>query len=167
LATAVRIEPLQPEDWPEVREIYLQGLATGQASFETEAPTWDQWDSARLPICRLVARDAEAIAGWAALSPVSKRAVYRGVAEASVYIAEQRRGKGVGLALLEALIAAAESAGIWTLEGKVFPENLASLALCQRCGFRRVGLRERLGCHKGVWRDVVLLERRSSIPGVS
>lgn len=167
MATAVRIDPMQPEDWPAVCEIYLQGLATGQASFETDAPSWEQWDSARLPICRLVARDSEAILGWAALSPVSRRAVYRGVAEASVYVAEQGRGQGVGLALLEALITAAEAAGIWTLEGKVFPENPASLALCEKCGFRRVGVRERLGCHKGVWRDVVLLERRSSSQGVS
>lgn len=167
MAPAIRIDSMQPEDWSAVREIYLEGLATGQASFETEAPEWEQWHRARLPVCRLVARNSEGILGWAALSRVSSRPVYTGVAEASVYVAARGRGQGVGLALLEALIAAAEAAGIWTLEGKVFPENGASLALCERCGFRRVGVRKKLGCHNGVWRDVVLLERRSSIQGVS
>jgi phosphinothricin acetyltransferase len=159
------IEAMRAEDWPAVRDIYLEGLATGQASFETETPTWDQWNNARLPACRLVARDSGGIVGWAALSPVSSRHVYRGVAEASVYIAERARGQGVGRALLEALIKAAEAAGIWTLEAKIFPENAASLALCEKCGFRRVGVREKLGCHKRVWRDVLLLERRSATAG--
>jgi phosphinothricin acetyltransferase len=166
-ATVFRIEAMQPQDWPAVRDIYLEGLATGQASFETEAPTWEQWNNARLPACRLVARERGGIVGWAALSPVSSRPVYRGVAEASVYVAERARGKGVGRALLEALIEAAEAAGIWTLEAKIFPENPASLALCERSGFRRVGVREKLGCHKGVWRDVLLLERRSTAAGIS
>jgi phosphinothricin acetyltransferase len=166
-ATVFRIEAMQPQDWPAVGDIYLEGLATGQASFETEAPTWEQWNNARLPACRLVARESGGIVGWAALSPVSSRPVYRGVAEASVYVAERARGKGVGRALLEALIEAAEAAGIWTLEAKIFPENPASLALCERSGFRRVGVREKLGCHKGVWRDVLLLERRSTAAGIS
>ncbi len=157
---------MRAEDWPTVREIYIEGLGTGQASFETEAPDWEQWDSARLPICRLVACDADGILGWAALSPISRRQVYRGVAETSVYVAEQGRGRGIGRTLLAALIEAAEESGIWTLEAKVFPENAASLALCERCGFRRVGVRERLGCHKGVWRNVILLERRSTVAGV-
>jgi phosphinothricin acetyltransferase len=166
-ATEFRIEALRTEDWPAVREIYVEGLATGQASFETEAPTWEQWNNARLPACRLVARDSIGIVGWAALSPVSSRRVYRGVAEASVYIAERGRRKGAGRALLEALIEAAEAAGIWTLEAKVFPENAASLTLCDRCGFRRVGVREKLACHNGLWRDVLLLERRSTAAGIS
>jgi phosphinothricin acetyltransferase len=162
-----QIDAMRSEDWPAVRDIYVDGLATGQASFETEAPDWEQWDGARLPMCRLVARDSYGILGWAALSPVSARPVYRGVAEVSVYIAQRGRGRGVGSALLAALIEAAEAAGIWTLEAKVFPENGASLSLCEKCGFRRVGVREKLGCHKGVWRDVILLERRSKITGVS
>ena len=166
-ATVFRIEAMQPQDWPAVGDIYLAGLATGQASFETEAPTWEQWNNARLPACRLVARESGGIVGWAALSPVSSRPVYRGVAEASVYVAERARGKGVGRALLEALIEAAEAAGIWTLEAKIFPENATSLTLCERSGFRRVGVREKLGCHKGVWRDVLLLERRSTAAGIS
>lgn len=161
-----QIDAMRAEDWPAVREIYTEGLATGQASFETETPSWEQWDGARLPACRLVARDSGGILGWAALSPVSSRRVYRGVAEASVYVAQRGRGKGVGRALLNALIEAAETNGIWTLEAKVFPENAASLALCEKCGFRRVGVRENLGCHKGVWRDVILLERRSAIAGI-
>jgi phosphinothricin acetyltransferase len=164
-ATNFPITPMRPEDWPQVREIYVQGLETGQASFETEAPSWEQWNAARLPICRLVARDPAGVIGWAALSPVSSRRVYKGVAEGSVYIAPRGRGKGIGLALLTALIESAEAAGIWTLEAKVFPENAASLALCEKCGFRRVGVREKLGCHKGIWRDVILLERRSQVAG--
>jgi L-amino acid N-acyltransferase YncA len=164
-AMSYRIEAMQTADWAEVRAIYVDGLATGQASFETEAPSWEQWSSARLPACRLVARDSSGILGWAALSPVSSRRVYRGVAEASVYVAERGRGKGIGRTLLAALIEAAEAAGIWTLEAKVFPENAASLALCNKLGFRPVGVREKLGCHHGVWRDVVLLERRSVIAG--
>jgi phosphinothricin acetyltransferase len=164
--TIVEIDSMLPEDWPAVREIYIDGLATGQASFETEAPTWEQWNSARLPKCRLVARDPQRVIGWAALTPVSSRQVYAGVAEASVYVASEARGQGVGRALLQSLIEAAEVAGIWTLEAKIFPENDASLALCEQCGFRRVGVRERLGCHKGVWRDVVFLERRSATAGI-
>jgi L-amino acid N-acyltransferase YncA len=166
--TLFQIDAMRTEDWPAVRDIYIyiEGLATGQASFETESPSWEQWDAARLPTCRLVARNSSGILGWAALSPVSGRRVYRGVAEASVYVAQRGRGNGIGLALLKALIEAGEAAGIWTLEAKIFPENAASLALCERCGFRRVGVRERLGCHKGVWRDVVLLERRSAIAGI-
>jgi phosphinothricin acetyltransferase len=163
----LQIDAMRAEDWPAVRDIYVEGLATGQASFETEAPGWEQWDGARLPACRLVARDSDGILGWAALSPVSGRRVYRGVAEASVYVAQRGRGRGIGRTLLAALIEAAEASGIWTLEAKVFPENAASLALCEKCGFRRIGVREKLGCHHGVWRDVVLLERRSAKAGVS
>lgn len=149
--------------WPAVRAIYAEGIATGNATFETEVPAWAAWDAAHLPHCRLVAREGERVLGWAALSPVSGRCVYAGVAEVSVYAAADSRGRGVGKALLRALITASEQAGIWTLQAGIFPENEASLALHRACGFRRVGVRERIGELAGVWRDVVLLERRSTV----
>lgn len=160
-ASGLLIDRLRPEDWPAVRAIYLQGIATGDATFETEAPSWEAWDAAHLPEPRLVARIAGEAAGWAAAVPVSERCVYAGVVEHSVYVAAGARGRGVGRALLEAFIGASERAGIWTIQSGVFPENLASLALHRRCGFRVVGVRERLGELGGRWRDVVLLERRS------
>ncbi len=153
-------------DWPVVRAIYEEGIATGYATFETSAPDWRAWDAAHLPDCRLVARQDGQVIGWAALSPVSSRAVYRGVAEVSVYVAATARGRGVGRALLAALVAASETADVWTLQAGIFPENEASVALHVSCGFRVVGRRERLGLHHGVWRDVLLLERRSRRPGV-
>lgn len=162
----VQIEPMHAEDWPEVRVIYLAGIATGQATFETSAPGWQDWDAAHLTTARLVARDPAGLLGWVALSPVSRRRVYAGVAEESVYIAEAARGRGVGQALLSAAISAAESAGIWMLQASMFPENSASITLHQRCGFRVVGRRERIGQHGGVWRDTLLLERRSAVVGV-
>lgn len=149
------------DDWEAVRRIYREGIATGNATFETEAPEWNRWDAAHLPHSRLVARDAAAIVGWAALSPVSPRRVYRGVAEVSVYVAESARGRGSGHMLLEALIGESERHGIWTLQAGIFPENIASLELHRKCGFRLVGRRERIGELGGVWRDVLLLERRS------
>jgi phosphinothricin acetyltransferase len=152
-------------DWEQVRAIYLQGVETGNATFETEAPTWERWDGGHTRKGRLVARAGERILGWIALSPVSARRVYAGVAEVSVYIAREARGRGVGQALLQALIAETERAGIWTLQAGVFPENFASLTLLERNGFRRLGMRERVGRHHGVWRDVVLLERRSQVAG--
>ena len=154
---------MAPQDWDAVRRIYRQGIATGEATFETEAPEWERWDSAHLEHCRLVAREAGAAMGWAALSPVSARRVYRGVAEVSVYVAERARGRGMGLALLEALVAESERRGIWTLQASIFPENIASLELHRKCGFRVVGRRERIAELKGVWRDVMLLERRSDV----
>jgi phosphinothricin acetyltransferase len=160
------ITPFTAADWEQVRAIYLEGIATGDATFETEAPTWEAWDAAHLPECRLAARDGERILGWAALSLVSRRKVYRGVAEASVYVAAASRGNGVGRALLEALIAESERLGIWTLQGATFPENVASLKLQQSCGFRIVGRRERIGCLNGKWRDTVLTERRSRVVGM-
>jgi phosphinothricin acetyltransferase len=163
---AIRIDPMAAVDWEAVRSIYREGIATGDATFETEAPSWERWDAGHLPEGRLVARDGEAVAGWAALSPVSSRCVYAGVAEVSVYVAARWRGRGVGRALLEALIAASEAQGIWTLQAGIFPENQASVTLHRRCGFREVGRRERLGQMNGVWRDVVLLERRSGVIGV-
>jgi phosphinothricin acetyltransferase len=142
-----------------VRSIFEQGIEDGDATFETEAPTWVAWDRAHT--LRLVAEQAGEVVGWAALSPVSERCVYQGVAEDSVYVARGAQGRGVGLLLLDTLISRAEADGIWTLQAGIFPENRASLALHERCGFRVVGTRERLGCHHGTWRDVVLMERRS------
>jgi phosphinothricin acetyltransferase len=160
------IRVMQPGDWTHVRAIYAEGIATGDATFEIAPPEWSQWDAAHRGDCRLVAAGQDGVVGFAALSPVSARAVYRGVAEASVYVAERARGIGVGTALLAALIDASESAGIWTLQAGVFPENHASLRMNERAGFRVVGVRERIGCRDGRWRDVLLLERRSAVVGV-
>jgi L-amino acid N-acyltransferase YncA len=160
------IRDLLPSDWEAVRRIYQEGIATGQATFESEAPAWDGWDAKHLSAARLVADDGDQILGWAALSPVSDRCAYSGVAEVSVYVAERARGRGVGRNLLEALTTAAEAAGIWTLQAGIFPENEASVTLHLRCGFRVVGRRERLGRLDGHWRDVLLLERRSTLVGV-
>jgi L-amino acid N-acyltransferase YncA len=153
-------------DWPTVRTIYEQGVATGHATFQTVAPAWDAWDAAHLPSCRLVARLDGRVIGWAALSPVSSRAVYAGVAEVSVYVAADARGRGVGRALLRALVTTSEDDGRWTLQAGIFPENVASVHLHEQCGFRVVGRRERIGALAGVWRDVLLLERRSALVGV-
>jgi len=157
----LRIEPLLPQDWPAVRDIYAEGIAAGNATFETQTPEWDVWDANHLPHCRFVAREGDRVIGWAALSPVSRRVAYAGVAEVSVYVATAAQGQGVGKALLQTLVAAAEDAGIWTLQGSIFPENTASLALHQACGFRIVGRRERIAQLHGVWRDTILVERRS------
>jgi phosphinothricin acetyltransferase len=157
------VEQMQAQHWPAVELIYAQGLATGDASFETETPSWDGFQAGHLPGHLLVALDADAVLGWAVLSPVSDRCAYQGVAEDSVYVAERARGRGVGRALLTKLTWRAESAGIWTVQAGIFPENTASIALHHSCGFRTVGLRERLGQREGIWRDVLLLERRGSI----
>jgi L-amino acid N-acyltransferase YncA len=159
----VTIEPLRPADWPAVRVIYEAGIATGNATFETAPPAWEAWDAAHLPEHRLVARDNGAILAWAALAPVSDRCAYAGVAEDSIYVAPKAQGQGAGRALLAALIASAERAGIWTVQTGIFPENQASVRLHQACGFRVVGVRERLGRLHGRWRDVLLLERRSPL----
>jgi len=161
----IEIDAMTAGDWPQVAEIYRQGLETGNASFETEVPAPEAWDAAHLPEPRLIARLEGAIAGWAALSAVSGRCVYGGVAEVSVYVAAGSAGRGVGRRLLSELVRLSEEAGIWTLQAGIFPENTASLALHERCGFRVVGRRERLGCQNGVWRDVVLVERRSATVG--
>jgi len=155
-----------PSDWPVVREIYLEGIASRQATFETEAPTWEAWDASHSPLARLVARKGETVVAWAALSPVSSRKAYAGVAEVSVYVAESQRGGGLGRQLLEALIGESETNGIWSLLAVMFPENAASVALHRRCGFREVGRRERIGKLDGVWRDTILLERRSQQIGI-
>jgi L-amino acid N-acyltransferase YncA len=149
--------------WPAVRDIYEAGIATGHATFETSAPDWDQWDAAHLAEHRLVATIDGEIVGWTAMSPVSDRCVYAGVAEHSVYVHPAHRGRGVGRALLEALIASTEAVGIWTIQTGIFPENTASVELHQRCGFRIVGRRERIGQLNGDWRDTLFLERRSRL----
>jgi L-amino acid N-acyltransferase YncA len=153
-------------DWPAVAEIYRQGIATGDATFETTVPTWEEWDASRHSAARLVAEGPRGIEGFAAVSTVSKRPVYAGVAEVMVYVAEDARGRGVGGRLLQALVEATEAAGIWTLQAGIFPENRASIAVHEKAGFRVVGVRERLGRFRdGRWRDVVLMERRSAVVG--
>ena len=157
---------MRARDWEQVRAIYLEGIGTGLATFETEAPSWERWDAAHLSFARFVARTADdEVAGWAALSPVSARSVYAGVAEVSVYVGAGFRGRGLGRALLSALVRESEVEGIWTLQASIFPENRASVALHKACGFREVGRRERVGRLRGRWRDTVLLERRSRTVG--
>lgn len=160
------IDAMQPQDWEAVRVIYQEGIDTRHATFETDIPSWEKWDTNHLPHCRLVARVDGAIVGWAALTPVSGRCVYAGVAEVSIYVAAAARGQGVGKALLGALIEASEQAGIWTLQAGIFRENDRSIRLHEACGFRLVGYRERIGRLNGEWKDTALLERRSDKVGV-
>jgi L-amino acid N-acyltransferase YncA len=157
---AAELRPLTEGDWPAVAEIYWDGMRDGLATFETEVPSWDEWDAAHLAEHRLVAEILGEVVGWAALSPVSTRRCYAGVVENSVYVARHVQGRGIGRALLEKLIAGARRAGIWTIQTSIFPENRASLALHERCGFRVVGTRERIAKRDGIWRDTVLLETR-------
>lgn len=160
------IFPMLPDHWPAIREIYGQGIDTGNATFETDLPDWEKWDSSHRKDCRVVAVETskqQNVLGWAALTPVSSRQVYRGVAEVSVYVASTARGRGIGKALLLALIRESEAARIWTLQAGIFPENIASITLHKSCGFGEVGVRRKIGALKGVWRDVLLLERRSPI----
>ena len=166
MGMTLRIDPMLPSDWPAVREIYLEGIATRQATFETEASAWEAWDASHSPFARLVARKGETVVGWAALSQVSSRKAYAGVAEVSVYVAQSQRSCGLGRQLLEALIGESETNGIWSLQAVMFPENAASVALHRRCGFREVGRRERIGKLAGMWRDTILLERRSRRIGI-
>jgi len=163
----VTVRPMTAADAAPVLAIYQAGLDGGEASFETQAPAWEVFDATRLPGHRHVAVDDATgeVLGWAAAVPVSDRCVYQGVVEHSVYVAPAARGRGVGAALLRALIGSTEAAGIWTIQSGIFPENTASLRLHERAGFRVVGIRERLGRHRGRWRDVILLERRSSRAG--
>jgi L-amino acid N-acyltransferase YncA len=160
------IKAMRSEDWPDVQNIYSEGVATGNATFETETPPWEKWDQGHFQDCRLVAVNSEGILGWAALSPVSTRRVYSGVAEVSVYVSAKARGQRVGTLLLQSLVEQSERCGVWTLQAGIFPENVPSVALHKSCGFREVGLRQKLGQRSGVWRDVLLLERRSSRVGI-
>jgi L-amino acid N-acyltransferase YncA len=159
---------MQEDDWPEVARIYGEGIATGAATFEHTVPTWEQWRSTRTPDLSLVARDGEgAVLGWAALSRISSREVYRGVGQLGIYVDQRHTRRGVGRALLQGLIERSEQLGFWMLQAGIFPENEASIALHRSCGFRLVGMRERLGrTIDGRWRDVALYERRSSLVGV-
>src|SRR5437762_2881069 len=160
---SVELRHLEPDDWRAVAEIYWDGMRDGLATFETEVPSWEVWNAAHLWGHRLVAELLGEVVGWAALSPASTRRCYLGVVETSVYIAREARGLGIGRALLEGVIYGAEAAGIWTIQTSIFPENRASLALHERCGFRVVGTRERIAKRDGIWRDTVLLERRSEV----
>ena len=161
------VREMRAEDWPDVRRIYLEGIATGQATFETEAPTWEQWDQSHHRFARFILMGEEqVVSGWCAISSVSQRRVYSGVAEVSVYVTSAARGRGVGSTLLEALIHDAEKNNIWTLQASIFPENTASVELHRRFGFREIGRRKRIAKLNGVWRDTVLLERRSAVVGI-
>jgi len=155
---------MTPADWGAVSEIFQQGINTGNATFETTVPSWEKWDLSHIGPCRLIAESGGRIAGWAAISPVSGRSVYAGVAEVSIYISELYRGIGIGSCLLARLVGDSEKEGIWTLQAGIFPENAASLRLHKKNGFREVGFRERIGRMNGIWRNTVLLERRS--PGI-
>ncbi|MEE9370440.1 MAG: N-acetyltransferase family protein [Sedimentisphaerales bacterium] len=161
------VDKMKNQDWDEVASIYREGIATGNATFETEVPKWEKWDNNHLRDCRLVAKSKGQVIGWAALSPFSWKRFYAGIAEVSLYVTSSVRGIGVGKALLNALIEESERAGIWTLQGMIFRENLTSLALCKKCGFREVGHRERISRINGVWRDVILMERRSKVVGIN
>lgn len=162
----ISVEKMRDDDWPVVRAIYQEGIDTGNATFETEAPEWEEWDKSHLQDCRLVAKAPGRVVGWVALGSVSGRCCYSGVAEVSLYIKASERGRGIGKALLQEVIDCSEATGIWTLQGCTFRENTASLALQKACGFREVGIRERIGQINGVWKDVILMERRSKVAGV-
>jgi L-amino acid N-acyltransferase YncA len=159
------IRKMAEQDWPVVRLIYQEGMATGNATFETEAPSWEAWDAGHLKECRLVATDADRVVGWAALSPVSSRRVYAGVVEESIYISVGARGRGIGKQLLRAVVEESERNDLWTIQTGIFPENGPSISIHRQCGFRLVGRREKLGQMNGRWRDVLLFERRSSVIG--
>jgi phosphinothricin acetyltransferase len=159
----MKVRDLRPEDWPEVARIYREGIETGNATFETEVPSWEEWYATHLSVHRFVAERGGRVVGWIALLPVSSRECYSGVAEVSVYVSEDARSQGVGRELLAAAIESSERGGIWTLQTSVFPENGASLRLLRRFGFREVGVRERIGRLHGIWRDTVLVERRSEV----
>jgi L-amino acid N-acyltransferase YncA len=161
----VNFRSMNMSDWNSVAAIYKQGIETGNATFEKEIPAWEAWDSAHLKNCRIVAYIDSIIVGWAALSPVSGRCVYSGVAEVSVYVSEQYKGKKIGTMLLDQLVSESETAGLWTLQASIFPENKTSILLHEKMGFRQVGYREKIGKMDGTWRDTVLMERRSQITG--
>lgn len=158
------IEDMKPEDWEQVRDIYLQGIYTRKATFQTEAPSWEDWDKGHIKSCRLVARSENAVLGWAALSSTSSRCCYEGVAEVSIYIGEEYKGKGIGTALLKKLTKLSEEHGFWTLQSGIIRVNSASIAMHKKCGFREIGIREKIAkMSDGIWHDVVLMERRSKV----
>ncbi|WP_294205396.1 GNAT family N-acetyltransferase [uncultured Chryseobacterium sp.] len=159
----MEIQTIIQDHFSEVVEIYRQGLATGMATFQNEVPSWEEWDRTHLAFCRMAASENNKILGWVALTPVSARTVYAGVAEVSIYLAEGERGKGIGTLLLNALIGQSEANGIWTLQSGIFSENKGSIRLHEKCGFRQVGYRERIAKKNGIWKDTVLMERRSKI----
>lgn len=160
------IEEMKPEYWPQVSAIYLSGIQTGIATFQSDVPSWEEWDRSHCASCRLVARSGDEILGWAAITPVSSRCVYAGVGEVSIYVSDAHKGKGVGTALLNELVVQSEQNGFWTLQAGIIRENIASSELHKKCGFRELGIRERLGrMPNGTWHDVVLMERRSQTVG--
>ncbi len=160
-----QVEPLQPEDWPQVRSIYAESIKTGFSTFDTKLPDWEDWDSSRLSTCRFVAREGKTVFGWASLSPSSSTWGYVGVAEVSVHVGKAVQKQGIGTALLQALFAASENEKYWTLTAEIISENSASLALHKKCGFREIGYLEKLGHRQGAWHDVILLEKRSKKTG--
>ena len=162
----ITFSPLLPEHWPAVRKIYEEGIQTGNATFQQEAPGWEEWNTSHLSHSRIVAVIGDEIAGWAALTPVSGRCVYAGVGEVSVYVGAKFRGQKLGSALLEELIKQSEANNTWTLQAGIFPENQGSIRIHEANGFRTVGYREKIGQMNGIWRDTVLMERRSNVVGV-
>ena len=161
------IEEMVQEDWENVAKIYLEGINTGKATFQTDVPDWKNWNNSHIKTCRLVARLGNKVLGWGALSPTSSRCVYAGVAEVSIYIGEEYSGQGVGTAILTALIKVSEDEGFWTLQSGIIKENINSIALHKKCGFREIGIREKVAkMSNGKWHDVVLMERRSKIIGI-
>lgn len=162
----MKIVAINKEYYPEIANIYKQGIDTGNATFETSAPSWKVWDENKLPHSRFVAIENDVVTGWAALSKVSNRCVYEGVAEVSIYVSEKHRGKGIGKMLMENLVKESESNGIWTLQSGMFPENKATIALHKTFDFRVIGFREKIGKLAGVWRDSIIMERRSKIVGI-
>lgn len=161
------IEAIKAPDWEQVKRIYLEGIKTGIATFQTEAPSWENWDKGHLNFCRLAARYGNDVLGWTALSPTSSRECYSGVAEVSIYVSEKYKEQGIGTALLRSLIKQSEENGVWTLYCAIIRENIASISMHKKCGFRKIGIREKIAkTGNGIWHDVVLMERRSSIVGV-
>ncbi|AXI07864.1 GNAT family N-acetyltransferase [Oceanobacillus sp. 143] len=160
------IDNMKENDWEQVHDIFIEGINTGNATFEKEAPSWEAWNKKYLEDCRLVVRDGDKVIGWAALLSTSTQKAYHGVAELSIYLGSESKGRGIGTSLLIALIKMSEAHGFWTLQSGIFIENSASIHLHEKAGFRKVGVRKRVGKLNGVWRDVMLMERRSEVVGV-